>query len=78
MADVLIGLHMPFHDPLERLAMEKVAEGKLLEHGVTATVRIVGTEAGYVAAQGHSIDDAKRYADIAEEAAWGVYGREIS
>ena len=82
MVDVLIGLHMPYPDPLTKLGMERAAEVKLQEHGVTAEVKIVGMESGYVAVRGatgkHSLQDAQRFADIAEEAAWDVYGRSIS
>jgi len=75
MSDVMIGLHMPYHDPLEKIVMENAAEVALRERGVTATVKIVGKEQGYIAARGHTIEAAEELAKIAEEEARSIYDR---
>lgn len=77
MPDVLIGLHMPYHDPLEKIVMEYAAETALSERGIDATVEIVGTDQGYIAARGQSVEVAKELATIAENAARDVYDRQV-
>ena len=75
MIELLLGLRVPYRDPLEKLAMEAAAKAALKERGVIARVEIVGDSTPYIAVQGGSLEDAQRLADIAEEAAMDVYGR---
>jgi len=77
MKKVLIGLRMPYHDPLEKIIMENAAEVALREEGVTATVKVVGAGHGYIAAQDTAIEVAEELAKIAEAAARGIYDRSV-